>query len=196
MNLRQTCQYLEFDLNSPARFPALQNLFQALKSEKDKIIASWDDEAAAQDDPSSKPDWNQFLDREAVAWFSDIFDYDSEEGQVYRKLWDLTSPAVRLEHPMFHLPGNWDFESMIDAIFHGEYALVSLVKESDSAGVFYYSPYAYPFGGSECLVALIESFGNTVTFDSWHQGPHRRHTVGWDYALAKRLVAARRGFEP
>lgn len=97
---------------------------------------------------------------------------------------------------MFNVPGNWDFESMIDSLFNGEYVLVDLVRESEEFGVLYYDPWAGPFGGSESMVQLIESFGHTVTFDSWHQGPHHRRAIGWNYALAKQLVAAGKGFTP
>ena len=97
---------------------------------------------------------------------------------------------------MFQLPGKWDFESMIDALFNGEYIFVDLVKENEKQGVLYYDPWSGPFGGSESLVALIESFGRTVTFDSWHEGPHRRQISAWDYELAKQLVASGKGFTP
>ena len=147
-------------------------------------------------DPAAEPHWIEFLDETALEWFADTFDYNSEEGKTFQQLWNLTSPEIRSSHEMFHLPGNWDFESMIDSLFNGEYAFVDLVKETKTSGVLYYAPWAGPFGGSESMVALIESFGNTVTFDSWHEGPHRRRISAWDYQLAKELVASGRGFRP
>ncbi|NET50631.1 MAG: hypothetical protein F6K09_18455, partial [Merismopedia sp. SIO2A8] len=106
----------------------------------------------------------------------------------------LTSPEVRLSHPMFHVPGNWDFESMLDSLFNGEYYFFDLVKETDITAVLYYDPWAGPFGSSEAIVEWIESFGHSVTFDSWLDGPHHRQTSAWDYELAKQLVAAEQGF--
>lgn len=195
--MRDRYAYLEFSIGSLARFDALARMFDALKAEKDRIVASRDSDAPDDEyNPAQEPNWIEFLDEPAREWFADTFDYDSEERKTYQKLWDLTPPDIRLSHPMFQLPGNWDFESMIDALFRGEYVFISLVRESGETGVLYYDPWAQPFGGSESMVAFIESFGHYVTFDSWHRGPHRRQTGAWDYALAKQLVAAGKGFTP
>ena len=195
--MRDKSFYLEFRIGSQRRFDALHRFFTALKSEKDQIIKSWDSDAEQdQYDPASEPKWLDFLDDEAVEWFANTFDYNSEEGKTYQQLWNLTEPEIRLSHPMFRPPGNWDFESMVDSLFNGEYTLVDLAQESETDGILYYDPWAGPFGGSESLVALIESFGHSVTFDSWHEDPHRRQPVGWNYALAKQLVAAGKGFTP
>ncbi len=173
----------------------LHRFFTELETEKDRIIKSWDSDIEQdQNDPAVEAKWLDFLDDEAVDWFTNTFNFNSDEEKTYQELWKLTAPEIRLSHPMFKLPGNWHFESMLDALFNGDYVFVDLVQESETNGVLYYDPLAWPFGGSESLVALIESFGHTVTFDSWHKGPHRRRTVGWDYALAKRLVAAGKGF--
>jgi hypothetical protein len=82
------------------------------------------------------------------------------------------------------------------ALFNGEYTLVDLILNDGSNGILYYDPWAFPFGGSESLVALIESFGHYVHFDSWHEGSHLRQIIGWDYSLAKNLVAKGQGFIP
>ena len=195
--MRDRYFYLEFAICSVSRFDALARMFAALKTEKDRIVASWHSDAPEDEyDPAQEPKWLEFLDEPAMEWFANTFDYDSEEGKTYQKLWNLTLPEIRLSHPMFQLPGNWDLETMIESLFNGEYVFIDLVKESDEIGVLYYDPWAAPFGGSESMVALIESFGHTVTFDSWHEGPHRRQTSAWDYALAKQLVAAGKGFTP
>jgi len=193
--MREKHFYLEFKIGSQARFDALHRFFAALKSEKDRIITlPGSDAEQAQYDPVTDPKWLHFLDEEAIEWFTNIFDYNSEEGKTYQELWRLTAPEVRLSHPMFRPPGNWDFESMIGSLFNGEYALVDLVQESAAKGILFYDPWAAPFGGSEALVALVESFGHAVTFDSWHRGPHRRQWAGWDYKLAKQLVSEGKGF--
>lgn len=195
--MRDRYHYLEFAIGAVARFDTLAHLFAPLKAEKDRIIASWDSDTPEDEyDPAAEPHWIDFLDEKALEWFADTFDYDSEEGKTFQELWNLTSPEIRLSHEMFHLPGNWDFETMIDSLFNGEYAFVDLVKETQASGVLYYDPWAWPFGGSESMVALIESFGHTVTFDSWQEGPHHRRVCGWDYQLARELVASGRGFTP
>jgi len=196
--MRDRYFYIEFDIGSEARFHTLHRFFTALQAEKNRIFKSGDGRAQEADyHPAKAPQWFNLLDDAAIEWFNDNFDYDSEEGRTYWTLWDLTSPKIRDSHPMFNVPRPWSFDSMIRSIFCGAYALVDLVKETESKGVLYYDPFSGPFGGTECLVVLIESFGHTVTYDYWHSGPHLRGTgtVGWDYALAKRLVAAGRGFK-
>lgn len=58
------------------------------------------------------------------------------------------------------LPG-WDFGSTVDAIAGAEFDIKGVV----SAGGGHYlmfDPASYPFGGTGCLVALLESLGNEV----------------------------------
>lgn len=195
--MREKSFYINFQIGSPPRFDTLHRFFTAVKAEKDRILRSWDsDDERDQYDPSAESNWREFLDEGATEWFADTFDFHGEEGKTFLQLWQLTEPDVRLSHPMFNVPGNWDFDSMIEALFNGEYVLVNLVKEMEENGVLYYDPWAGPFGGTEPLVAMIESFGHVVTFDSWHEGPHHRRIIGWDYSLAKELVAAGKGFTP
>lgn len=187
-------EYLEFEFIQAECFDALKRLYLALKAGKDAEDVEHEDQSVFHDPDDSY--WTDFLNEESLAWFSNTFDYDSVEGKVYQKLWNLTEPEVRLSHPMFHLPGNWDFESLLDAIFRGEYTLIDLVLESKSKGLLYFQPYAYPFGGTEALFGLIEAFGCTVTHDSYHEGPHERTESAWDYELAKQLVSRGKGFKP
>jgi hypothetical protein len=193
----ETCLYLEFTIGKKERFNSLHQLFSVIKREKDLIFALWDsDDEKESYDPTEEPNWIEFLDDEAIEWFTNIFDFNGDEGLVYQELWQLTKPEIRCSHPMFNRPGNWDFESVLDSLFNGEYTLVDLILTDDSNGILYYDPWAFPFGGSEPLVALIESFGHYVHFDSWHEGSHHRQVIGWDYSLAKNLVAKGQGFIP
>lgn len=195
--MRDQYFYLEFTIGAYARFDALSRMFVALKAEKDRIWARSTPEAEEDDyEPMFDPKWLELLDEPAIEWFADTFEFDSSEGETFQRLWNLTSPEVRRTHPMFQLPGNWNFEAMLDALFNGEYVLVDIVKETPTTGVLFYEPFAAPFGGSEGLVALVESFGHTIIFDSWHKGPHQRRTSAWDYQLAKELVAAGKGVKP
>lgn len=196
--MRDKYFFIEFQIGSQPRFDALRRFFLALKAEKDlnDQLAFGEETDEDQNDSHQVPDWYQFLDLEAIEWFSDTFDFQSDEGKTYQKLWDLTAPGIRLAHPMFSLPGHWDFDSLIEALFEGEYVLINLIQEETTKGVLYYDPWAAPFGGTEPLVELIESFGNTATFDSCEEGPPHRRIVGWDFELAKRLVLEGKGFVP
>ncbi|MEM8827981.1 MAG: hypothetical protein AAGE96_01320 [Cyanobacteria bacterium P01_G01_bin.19] len=147
-------------------------------------------------DPVDIYQWKDYLDEQAIAHFENTFDFDSEEGIIYWKLLELTDPEIRSTHPFFKTPGNWDFESMLDAIFNGYYVLIDLIREKETRGCLYYQPTAYPFGGSDSLVELIESFGNKITYNSRHKQMKPVIESSWDYELAKKLVKQGIGFTP
>ena len=198
--MKDTYSYIEFEFNDLARFQNLQKMFVKLKEVKDKYsqdidLADTETKAIAQD-PVDNYQWQDYLDDKAIAHFADTFDFDSEEGTIYWKLWELTAPEIRLNHAFFKTPGNWYFESMLDAIFNGYYVLIDLVKEQDNRGCLYYQPTAYPFGGSDSLVELIKSFGNKITYNSRHKYMKPVIESQWDYELAKKLVKQGIGFTP
>lgn len=191
--------YIEFEITNTDRFVRLQKFFSKLKEVKDGWIQdTYLEEKTDRDyhDPVDSFPWQDYLDDEANRWFANSFDYDSEEGIIYWKLWELTAPEIRLQHPFFKTPGNWHFESMLDAIFNGDYSLVDLVKEKEHQGCLYYYPRAYPFGGSDSLIELIRSFGNQITYDSWYKNSHPNRETEWNYTLAKKLVRLGIGFTP
>ena len=181
--------YIEYKIGDIKRNEKLQTLFLKLKEEKDNYYET-------RIEPSSEiKDWIKYLDSEAKNWFNKIeLKSNSEQRKVYEQLWKLTKPEVRLKHPMFNTADNWSLDTMIYAIFQGDYELIKIEKMNDK-GVLYYNPDGMPFGGTESLVQLIESFGNSVTYDSWHKGPHKRVEIGWDFKLAKELVEKGKGIE-
>ena len=171
--MKDEYSYIEFEINSYKRFGCLKNLFDKIKEVKttcrqDIYLEQKQADLDYQDPVDSFP-WRDYLDEQAKEWFNNTFDFNNEEGIIYWKLWELTEPEIRLEHPFFKTPGNWYFESVLDAIFNGDYALIDLVKEKEEQGCLYYNPHAYPFGGSHSLVELIRSFGNQIIYDSWHK---------------------------
>ncbi len=180
--------YLEFKINETESFEKLEKLFTKIKKEKDIYIQD------GNLDRIETIDWINYLDEKSLEWFSNVFDFHSEEGKTYRKLWELTKPDIRIKHPMFNIDKIWEFESLIDTIFQGEYELISISKLEDK-GKLKYNPWAGPFGGTESLVELIESFGNEVTYDYWHNGPHKRQKCKWNYQLAKKLVEQNKGID-
>ena len=216
--------YIEFKIGDLKRFASLQKMFAKLKEVKNNLIQeAYLIEKASSDyvDPVDNFQWRDYLDEKAIEWFDDTFDFNSEEGIIYWKLLELTEPENRFQHPFFKTPGNWYFESMLDAILNGDYSLIALVKEqgdkpscevcsrSDTSatqlrangmaslrGCLYYNPRAYPFGGSGSLIELIESFGNQITYDSWHKKKNPVTKSEWNFELAKKLVTKGIGFTP
>ncbi len=198
--------YIEFKIGDITRFACLQRMFAKLKEVKDNLIQDvyLTEKQTSSDyvDPVDNFNWKEYLDDKAIEWFNDTFDFNSEEGMVYWQLLELTEPEIRFQHPFFKTPGNWYFESMLDAILNGDYSLVALVKEGDKPngmaslrGCLYYNPRAYPFGGSGSLIELIESFGNQITYDSW-QKKNPILKSEWNFELAKKLVKKGIGFTP
>ena len=192
--------YIEFEIGNLNRFASLQKLFAKLKKVKQDLIQDvyLTEKQTSLDyvDPVDNFQWRDYLDDEAIAWFDDTFDFNSEEGIIYWKLLELTDPEIRYQHPFFKTPGNWYFESMLDAIFNGDYSLIALVKEQNNRGCLYYNPRAYPFGGTGSLIELIESFGNKITYDSWQKKKNPIAESEWNFDLAKKLVKQGIGFTP
>ena len=191
--------YIEFKIGNLKRFASLQKMFAKLKEVKNDLRENvYLTEKTSSDyiDPVDNFPWRDYLDEEANKWFERTFDFNSEEGIIYWKLLELTDPEIRFQHPFFKTPGNWYFESMLDAILNGDYSLIDLVKEKGDRGCLYYNPRAYPFGGSGSLIELIESFGNKITYDSWQKKKNPIAESQWDFELAKKLVNKGIGFTP
>lgn len=196
--MKDTYSYIEFKFEDSARFENLRQFFVKLKEVKDSCNQDIDlvDKNVFYEDPVDSYQWKDYLDQKAIAYFENTFDFNSEEGIIYWKLWELTDSEIRLQHPFFKTPGNWYFESMLDAIFSGYFKLIDLVKEKDNQGCLYYQPTAYPFNGSDCLVELIKSFGNQIIYDSRHKYSKPVIESVWNYELAKKLVKQGIGFTP
>ena len=65
--------------------------------------------------------------------------------------------------------GAWALEDILDCVLQGEYTLVGVTFDGRS-GRLIYEPWAYPFGGTDALKALVETFGLEVSRDSFHDG--------------------------
>jgi hypothetical protein len=61
-----------------------------------------------------------------------------------------------------HSRGRWIFTAMIEAFKNGEYDLVSCRMISSDVAYLEYYPYGFPYGSTQCMEALIESFGFEV----------------------------------
>ncbi|MEO6588466.1 MAG: hypothetical protein ABIP06_03970, partial [Pyrinomonadaceae bacterium] len=51
------------------------------------------------------------------------------------------------------------FGSMLGSFRDGDYEVLSCEITSDGIGRLYYNPPAFPYGGTGCMRALIESLG-------------------------------------
>jgi hypothetical protein len=154
MEFKDRYFYIEFEILNLDRFAYFQKMFEKLKEVKNDWMVFCDSEKEESNlnyqDPIEDFDWYSYLDKKAIAWFKNTFDYQSKKGQIYRQLRILTHYEYRL-HPFSRTPGNWDFESMLDSIFSKDYVLVDLLQEKNNRGCLYYDPHGFPFGGSDSL---------------------------------------------
>ena len=82
-----------------------------------------------------------------------------EEMAQWNKEWNETPVNVRLSPSMPTPP--WDFESMLASFWDGEYDLIAISASADHH-LMSFDPHAYPFGGTGCMVAMLECFGNKI----------------------------------
>lgn len=83
----------------------------------------------------------------------------ADELKEWNEDWFSTPVAVRLS-PQMPMP-HWTLDSMVSALWEGDYDLLGLV-ERDGRRLVAFDPYGYPYGGTGSLVALVECFGHTV----------------------------------
>jgi len=139
-------EFIEFTVQSPERFSALQRAFIELKHDKDA------------------DDWR--LNEEMLKCFDDQslshFHWPAEDER-HQRLEDLRTRPVRTTPTERTTHQKWDFDSLIHAFVNGEYQLMSCdLTEDGKARLNFYS-LAYPYGGVGCMVALVEAFDGVVT---------------------------------
>lgn len=83
-----------------------------------------------------------------------------EELHEWNTFW-FSTPLPQRHSPTMPTPG-WDFGSMVESIADAEFDITGVRTERDK---FYltFEPESYPFGGTGCLVALLECLGNKVS---------------------------------
>lgn len=82
-----------------------------------------------------------------------------EELSDWNHLW-FSTPLPQRHSPNMPTPG-WDLGSMAESIADAEFEISGVTTEQ---GRYYltFEPESYPFGGTGCLVALLQCLGNQV----------------------------------
>ena len=101
--------------------------------------------------------WLTYFDARALGHF--WWPTPAERDEWVRR-WNATPTPQRWTDPTLKTP--WDFDSMIESIANGEYRFVGVQREGSHARLEF-EPWAFPYGGTGCLVALIEAFDLSVT---------------------------------
>ncbi|MBS3068448.1 hypothetical protein J4450_07105 [Candidatus Micrarchaeota archaeon] len=147
--------YLEFFVNDKDRFKMLQKVFYELQKAKQNDFPSLEDENY----------WLKFFDKEALEYF-----WFPTEDQL-KKLKEAEKSKMsgrELSELSSKMRGDkWHFASMLFCIDNSEYNLLSCELLFDSRMArLEFDPLAHPYGGTEPLICLIESFGFKVTKDT------------------------------
>ena len=118
--------HVKFIPKDEASLERLSRFFDLLKKEKDS---------------SEKPNeesLSEFLSAEEKSHFWWPSDAEQKEWQSF---WSSTSVEVRLS-PKMPMPP-WDLESMYEALWNGDYDLISVSKETEGYHLNFY-PHGYP----------------------------------------------------
>ena len=137
--------YVEFEIASDEAFRKLSDVCDALVAAK--TSNDWKDD----------PYWLAFFDDEARSTF--WWPTDAEVKDFERR-WFSTPIETRWTDPS--LETKWDFGSLIEAFRNGDYALLGCRRTTDARGRIEFDPYGWPYGGTECMRVLAESFGHRV----------------------------------
>ena len=139
-------EYIEFSVVDMIRFEDLQKVFNKLKTDKDQDAIGGDDEYVVLFDEQA---------REYFRWSTPA------EDELWAKRW--FARPVETRQTDLSLDRGWDFGSMIKAFNHGEYNLLTCeIIGANIARLDFYA-LGYPYGGTGCMEALVESFGFKVT---------------------------------
>jgi hypothetical protein len=122
-------------VDNQSRFEALSRVFNALKQEKQKQLAS-EENREKEKGFRSDNQWLDFFDEEARSHFR----------------W-----------PTIQSSNVWSLPSLTSAFKDGEYELVACRMVSPKLARLEFDPFAFPYGGTECMKMLIEAFGFQIT---------------------------------
>jgi hypothetical protein len=100
--------------------------------------------------------FTNYLTKTEKAYFSNL---SSEEHDEFMREWFST--PIEIRHSPQMLCPQWDLGSMLDTFWNGEYDLID-IQEKNSKYYLTFNPHAYPYGGTGCMVALLECFGHKV----------------------------------
>jgi hypothetical protein len=154
--------FIEFRVLNEERFKALYRVLFALKEDKHALLAIWAGKEPDNDQDDNRAwrntnAWLELFDKEASAYF---WWPEPEEKEAQNKVRLAGAPSERLNNS--ERKSRWTLLSMIDAFKTGEYELVSCDMWTPDTAVLEFEPYIFPYGGTDCMKALVEAFGFQV----------------------------------
>ncbi|HHX4056253.1 MAG: hypothetical protein ACN6QT_22420 [Burkholderia contaminans] len=136
--------YVEFESNGEKALQRLTKFFDLVKAAKDS------------DEPADESQLSAYLIEAERAYFPSL---TAEEVAEWNEYW-FSTPLPKRHSPEMPTPG-WDFASMLDAFWNGDYDLIA-IRLRATRHVLEFNPHGYPYGGIGSLVAMVECFGHQV----------------------------------
>lgn len=134
--------FIEFSYNDESVFRRIFNLIDYIKMKKDSEQLDCNDTKII-----------DFYNENEIEYFW----WPTEEEA--KEFWDKYYSLEEEERYLFLKSNNvWDLESVIDSISAGEYEIIGCKRVREGVGIFYFKPWAYPYGGADPLVQLIKPF--------------------------------------
>ena len=138
--------FIEFEVANEDRFRMVATVFDALRVAKQ--TDEWKDDDF----------WLAFFDQDARSHF---WWPTAAEMEDWNRRWFSTPVPERFTDPSLMTP--WTFGSMIDAFQNGDYDLLVCERKPERVARLSFDPHGWPYGGTGCMRALVESFGHRVT---------------------------------
>jgi hypothetical protein len=148
--------YVEFSIQDDDRLQAVTAVVDELQRDK---------EAGALE---PGPKWRALFGERALAhfWWPTAAELDA-----WLRRWEATPVEERSTDPALKTP--WGFDSLIDAFANGDYRLLGIRRSGDRARLEF-DPNGFPYGGVDCMQALVEAFDFRVTeIDDGAQPPYK-----------------------
>lgn len=139
--------YFEFIVDYTHRFIMLKKLFYALKDAKNNKTLDCEN-----------PNWLDYFDEEAFSHF--WWPSEKELKDYWELYYSIPTPQRFTDE---RLKTGWGFESMLYAIETGEYEFLTCELISDNIGRLEFDTWSWPYGSSDAIRTLIESFGFKIT---------------------------------
>ncbi|WP_152554469.1 hypothetical protein [Burkholderia sp. A1] len=136
--------YVEFESNGEKGLQRLTEFFNFVKAAKDS------------DEPADESQLSAYLSDAERAYFSNL---TAEEMAEWNEYW-FSTPLPKRHSPQMPTPG-WDFASMLDAFWNGDYDLIA-IQPRETRHALEFNPHGYPYGGTASLVAMVQCFGHRV----------------------------------
>jgi hypothetical protein len=136
--------YVEFESYGEKALQRLTEFFGLVKAAK------------VSGEPADESQLSAYLDDAERAYFSNL---TAEEMAEWNEYW-FSTPLPKRHSPEMLTPG-WDFASMLDAFWGGDYDLIA-IRSLEIRHALEFNPHGYPYGGTGSLVTMVQCFGHRV----------------------------------